>query len=133
LSNVAVVVAVVVWLVTAMPMLTEAAIVTVTVPIDAHTDPSLELNAWKELPDRVSFSHAGGACVPVPRNVVDAPVAVRAINSSGPPGRMSRSTCAEPAVVVSRIITPAFANEFVFPRPVIRTTIVPSPLSGCDV
>ena len=52
------------------------------------------------------------------------------MNSTAPVGRTSRITWADPAVSVSRHMTPAFAYVFVFCTAVARATIWPSPLTG---
>ena len=72
---------------------------------------------------RSSFSHAPPVTVAPPRKLVAPPVDERVMNSIPPVGRTSRITCAEPAAVVPRSITPAFANALVLARFATRATI----------
>src|SRR5262245_61013030 len=113
LSNVLVFSTVVSWLVTAIPMLTFAASPTLVVPTGVHVTPSADDDAVNWLPLLTSFSQAGNDWVPDATNVVEESVAVRVMNSSPAPGRTSSRTWLDPAAVVSRIMTPAFANELV--------------------
>src|SRR5262249_39413055 len=132
LSNVAGLSCVVSWLTTTSPIVAAAAIVVVVVPVVTHAAPSGATAAVTVPPRRVSFSHAGAAWVPPAMNVVAPPATARFMNSIDPFGRTSRTTCADPAVRVSRSITPAFAYMLVFCKLATRATISTSPLVGCE-
>jgi hypothetical protein len=58
------------------------------------------------------------------------PVAVRRWNATPLPEVTTIMACREPAVSVSRIMTPAFAHAFVFCRVATRAMISPSPVRG---
>src|SRR5438552_7656657 len=118
------------WLVTARPAVALDAIEIAAVPIVVHVLPFADTAPVTVPPLRVSFSHCGDAwLLPAMKSVVP-PVVDRIMNSMLPSGRASRITCAEPAAVVSRSITPPLAKVLVFCTRVTRATIWPSPLSG---
>src|SRR5262249_43961213 len=96
----------------------------VVLPTVVHVLPSADTAPVTVLPLRVRRIHAGGVLNAVARNVVSAPALDRIMNSRSPVGRTSRMTWAALAAVDSRIITPAFANVFVFCMLVSRAAIV---------
>ena len=62
--------------------------------------------------------------------LVRPPVDVRRWNATPLPVVTTTMACREPAVSVSRIMTPALAHGFVFCRVATRAMISPSPVSG---
>ena len=99
-------------------------------PTRVHVLPSDDTKPVIVEPARVSFSHTGAAAALPAMKFVMPPVVERVMNSMPPPGFTSRITCADPAVSVSRSITPAFANVFVFCTLATRVTTCPSPASA---
>ena len=81
---------------------------------------------------RVSLSHTGNADAPMANVAVVPPAVERCRSSTPPPGFTSSITSGEPGANVSRNITPAFADAFVFCRLVTRAIICPSPDSDCQ-
>lgn len=67
---------------------------------------------------------------PPPRYDVCPPLDDRVMNSRSPVGRTLSSTCAALAPVPARSITPALANELLFPILATRATTCVSPLTG---
>ena len=110
------------WLPTINPTLADV-MATVVLPMTIQSDPFADTEPVAVLPVRASFSHVGGACDPLAMNVVAPPLDERAMNSMLPSGRTSSNTWGDPAAVVSRSMTPAFANVFVFCTAVTRDTI----------
>ena len=62
--------------------------------------------------------------------VVSPPVAVRRWNTAPLPGVTATRACRDPAASVSRIMTPALIQAFVFCSLATRAMMSPSPLSG---
>ena len=118
------------WLVTARPTKTLADMGIVSEPTRVQVTPSAEREAVKVLPARTILTQEGAT---TPAMVVDAeipPAATRRWKDAPWPGVRTIEACAEPGASVSRIITPALAQTFVFRTLVTRATTVPSPLSG---
>src|SRR5689334_15587676 len=114
-------------LVTTRPASASGGIDNMTLPTWVQFVPFADTDPVMVVPDRSSFTHVGGACTAVSRNVVSASVLGRIMNSRSLVGRRSRITCADPGFVDCRIITPALANVFVFCILRMRATIWPSP------
>ena len=110
LSNVDVFSWLVSWLVTASPTNTVVAMLTVMLPTEDQVVPSPEMYAAMVEPDRARRTHMGADAPAPATKAACAPVLGRSMNSKPPPfGLRSSSACADPAVSVSRIITPALA------------------------
>src|SRR6476469_1238875 len=108
LSNVAVVLAVVMWLVTASPTNTDPCIEMVVVPTSTHVEPSLDSYALKVSPLRTSCNHRGGPEV-LPAVLTLVPlVASRRWKATPLPADTRIVACFDPASRVSRIIRPPF-------------------------
>ena len=102
------------WLVTARPIKTLAAIGIVAVPTEVQLIPSAEMEAVKVLPLRARRTQYGatGPATVVPTAV--APVVSRCWNAAPEPGVTNISAYVESAARLSRIITPALAHTLVF-------------------
>src|SRR5688572_19196125 len=99
----------VVWLVTATPAYTVGGSDVAVRPTSVQTEPLLLHEATTVAPARASFSQTGMLAAGDARSVVVPPVALRARNSSPPPGRTLSITCGAFAVSAPRSITPALA------------------------
>jgi hypothetical protein len=100
-------------------------------PICVQFTPSLEIYPVKLFPVRTSLTQYGSAEMLLVAEEVLPPVLVRAYKYMEFPGNGSYATkaCAEPAVSVSRIMTPA--SGYVLPWTLsTRATIEPSPFNG---
>jgi hypothetical protein len=115
------------WLVTARPMNTSVAIVMLADPTCVQLDPSGETKPVKVLPERVTRTHLGA--LPVDPDVLAElpPVEVRRWKALALPAEINMCACFDPAVKVSRIMTPAFAQVSVFSIEATRALISPSP------
>jgi hypothetical protein len=82
------------------------------------------------VPCRTTFTQYGATAVPLPVLVLTHPVQLRDWNTKPFPGVRNTPAWAEFAPSVARIITPAFAQAFVFCWLATRATIAPSPVSG---
>ena len=110
----AVVVALVEWLVTGIPMKTDDAIGIVSVPTTVHVLPSLDSEAVKRSPLRCRRTHRGGADVEPAVLTEMPPVESRRWNATPFAADATIIAWAEPALSVSRIIAPAFDQLFAF-------------------
>ena len=129
-SIVAVVLALVVWLVTARPTYTSVAIGIVSVPTTVQAVPSSDSDAVNRSPFRCRRTQCGGADIE-PAVLADWPPAASRRWKAAPfADDTSISACAEPGLSVSRIITPAFDQAFAFCTLATRIWIVASPVIG---
>src|SRR5262245_35133378 len=97
-------------------MLTPEPIVTVTAdPTVVQVVPLAEIDAVNVLPDRTSFTQYGAA-MPVcdPPSAAEPPVVDRYSNFAPLEGVIYKPAYADPAARVSRIMTPALAETWVF-------------------
>src|SRR5215472_18790512 len=101
--------------VTAKPAVTRLVIVTPIDPTRVQFTPSAEANPLNVFSDRTSWTQYGATRPLTPTSCTAlAPVDARYCILTPLPGVMNTSTEAEPGSVVSRIITPDFAQAFVF-------------------
>src|SRR4030043_1662141 len=101
-----------------------------SVPGSVHVVPLAEVYAVK-LPEilRSNFTQYGAVIEPVVVSRLVAPVPGRRWEETPEPGVTTVIACAEAGVSDSRIITPAFAQTFVFSTLTTFATIVPAPVS----
>ena len=119
----------VLWLVTASPTYTVDAIEMVSLPSSDQLLPLDDRYAENVEPRRTNLTQYGAVTDPLEEFAVDPPVLTRRWNVSPFPGVTAANTCRDVAVNVSRIMTPALAQEFVFWSVATRATISPSPVS----
>src|SRR3954463_4928762 len=101
----------------------------VALPINVQFAPSADWYARNVLPDRVTLTQYG-APVSAPAVLDDVPlVLVRRWNARPLAALTNIVACFEPAVSVSRIITPALLHAFWFVTEDTRAVIEPSPVS----
>src|SRR6266536_6276783 len=103
------------------------AIVMLVEPTVVQVEPSEEVNPVNVLPDRLTRTHLGGVALAPDMLAEVPPVELRNWKAVAPPAESSMCACLEPPVRVSRIMTPALAQTFVFSMPVTRARISPSP------
>src|SRR5262245_19092037 len=130
LSNVPAVTTPLLWLHTPSPMKTLAAIEMVALPTAVQVVPLVERSAVNVVPLRVRRTQYGAVNPATDVFVGCAPVVVPRMNSMPAPGVSSSMACVEGPLNVSRIITPALANWFVFWIETTRAVIDPLPVSG---
>jgi hypothetical protein len=129
LVNVAVARVETLWLVTARPTYTVAAIAMVSLPIRVQLIPVVDRYAENFEPCRTNRTQYGAVPVPPEVIVLDPPVVTRRWNAKPFPGVTLANAFRDVAVNVSRIMTPALAQELVFWSVATRATISPSPVS----
>src|SRR4051812_36786682 len=127
-ENAAVAVAIASWLLTARPTLIVAANAIESVPIAIHSEPSADANALTVVPRRSSFSHIGAAAIGPVVLKLRPPWSCRRWNAIPLDGDTSRNACFDPALVVSRSISPAFDQALAFCSDATFAMNTPSPV-----
>src|SRR5688572_7642488 len=97
----------------------------VSLPATVHVEPSADQYAVMTWPARVSFTHAGAVPLAAAPLVEAPPAVTRRWKTIPLPGLTSMNACGEPALSVSRIMTPAFVHASTFCTDATRATIVP--------
>src|SRR5947208_8895059 len=107
-------------------MKTSATIEMLAVPTCVQLDPSDDTKPVNVLPDRVTRIHRGAVAAGPAVLDDEPPVDVRRWKAVAPPAESTMLACFEPAVSVSRIMTPALAQVLVLSIEATRALISPS-------